>query len=147
MISAVVDGKLIADALQVGGDLYMYSDGENKAAFKAVHLRGAKVAGQIAMMGATFDSGFYAVSLEVGEILVMRDAHCADSVNMRGSHVGGVLDVRGATLAGLDLSGASIAADLILGKPGHPVIWRGKNGGSGDLNLRNTHISNLMDGG
>src|SRR5262249_9686690 len=59
--------------------------------------------------------------------------------------VGGGLDLRGATLAGLDLSGASIATDLALGESGHSAVWKRKNGEPSALNLDNTHIVNLAD--
>ncbi len=55
MTGASFDGELDAYALQVGGDVLMDSEGQNKASFKDVDLRGAKVAGQIAMTGASFD--------------------------------------------------------------------------------------------
>ena len=45
----------------------------------------------------------------------MPDGRFADQVNMGLAHIGGSLDLSGAGLAGLDLSGASIAADLKLG--------------------------------
>ncbi len=61
------------------------------------------------------------------------------------SHVGGNLDLRGATLANLDLSGASIAGDLRLGGAHNSAVWTGKSGAPGTLNLHNTHAGNLMD--
>jgi hypothetical protein len=64
------------------------------------------------------------------------------------AHTGGSLDIRGATLAKLDLSGASIAGDLALGggeKAKTSALWRTKDGKPGDLILRNTRIANLMD--
>ena len=52
---ASFDGRLNADALQVGGMLLMRSEGENKASFKDVVLRGAKITGAIYMNSASFD--------------------------------------------------------------------------------------------
>jgi hypothetical protein len=75
----------------------------------------------------------------------MRDAHYAQPVVMVFSHVGGNLDLRGATLANLDLSGASIAGDLRLGGAHNSAVWTGKSGAPGTLNLHNTHAGNLMD--
>ena len=46
----------------------MNSDGQNKATFKDVFLSGAKVAGQLAMLGASIDGGLYASQLQVGAI-------------------------------------------------------------------------------
>ena len=85
---------LYADVLQVGGDLDMQS-ATNKACFKVV-LNGANITGQTYMGNAGFDGKIDAIDLQVG----------------------GYLDLRGATLAGLDLSGASITRDLVVGEPG-----------------------------
>jgi hypothetical protein len=62
------------------------------------------------MPGASFDGALDAASLKVGGDLLMRDAHCADKVDMFFARVGRNLDLRGASLGDLDLSGASIAA-------------------------------------
>ena len=51
--------------LQVGGDLLMYSDAQNKASFKDVNLIGAKITGNVGM-GASFDGALNAGLLEVG---------------------------------------------------------------------------------
>jgi hypothetical protein len=75
----------------------------------------------------------------------MRDVKCIGQVRMVFAHIGGGLDLRGATMTGLDLSSASIATDLALGEPGKPAIWKGKNGEPGTLTLKNTHIGNLVD--
>jgi hypothetical protein len=101
--------------------------------------------GQIDMAGANFESKLNADSLQAGGDLFMRDAHYAQPVVMVFSHVGGNLDLRGATLANLDLSGASIAGDLRLGGAHNPAVWTGKSGAPGTLNLHNTHAGNLMD--
>ncbi|PNE11903.1 MAG: hypothetical protein CR217_06355 [Beijerinckiaceae bacterium] len=146
MIGASFDGALDADSLQAGGSLLMYSKDQNKTSFKDVVLRFAKITGQIDMTYASFDGTLDAEGLRVDGPLFMRDANFADAVDMVFAHVGINLDLRGATLADLDLSGASIAGDLALGQPpaGKPAVWKGNNGEPGNLNLRNTHIGNLM---
>jgi uncharacterized protein YjbI with pentapeptide repeats len=140
MNGASFDGALNADALQAGGFLFMRS-----ASFKNVNLSSAKITGQIDMTGASVDGTLDAESLQAGGRLFMRDAHFAKEVVMVSVHVGGSLDLRGTTLAGLDLSGASIAADLRLGGQYKFAPWTENNGKPGDLTLRNTHIGNLMD--
>jgi uncharacterized protein YjbI with pentapeptide repeats len=145
MSGASFDGALNANALQVGGMLLMRSEGEYKASFKDVDLGGAKITGQIDMSGASFDGILNADSLQTGGDLFMRDDRCAGPVVMDFAHIGGNLDLRGATLINLDLSGASVGGDLRLGGTGHSAVWKGKNGEPGALNLRNAHIGNLAD--
>jgi hypothetical protein len=145
MIGASFDGTLDATNLQVGGDLYMYSSSRNWASFKNVSLLDAKIGGQISMTVATLEGKVKADSLQVGGDLFMRDIACTDQILMVFAHVGGGLDLRGAALAGLNLSGASIATDLALGEPGKPAIWKGKKAEPDTLTMRNTHIGNLVD--
>ena len=146
MTGASFGGVLYADSLQVGEMLLMRSEGENKASFKDVDLPGAKITGQIDMTGASFDGTLDASYVQVGDDLILIDAHCARPVVMVFAHIGGNLNLAGATLAGLYLSGASIAGDLTLnGAPYKSVVWKGEKGKPGTLNLRNTHIGNLMD--
>ncbi len=97
------------------------------------------------MVGASFEGPLYAESLQAGGDLFMRDAHCALPIDMFFAHVGSNLDLRGATLAGLDLSGASVAEDLRLGGAYKSAVWTRKNGEPGTLNLHNAHAGNLMD--
>jgi len=97
------------------------------------------------MVGASFGGTLNADSLQAGGDLFMRDASCAQQVVMFFAHIGGNLDLRGATLAGLDLSGASIAGDLRFGGGYKPAVWTGKNGDPGTLNLHTAHTGNLMD--
>jgi uncharacterized protein YjbI with pentapeptide repeats len=140
MNGASVDGELNAEFLQVEGSLFMAW-----ASFKDVNLAGAKITGQISMKNASFDGALDADSLKAGGDLFMSDANCAHKVDMVFAHVGGNLDLRGATLAGLDLSGASIAADLRLGGSHKSAVWTGNSGEPGVLTVHNTHIGNLMD--
>jgi hypothetical protein len=146
MTGASIGGMLNADYLQVGGSLFMRSDAQSKARFKDVVLHGAKITGSIHMAGASFDGALNADSLRVGGSLHMLDAHYAHKVAMLFALIGAHLDMRGATLAGLGLSGTSIAGDLRLGGGScKSAVWKGKNGEPGTLDLRNTHIGNLMD--
>jgi uncharacterized protein YjbI with pentapeptide repeats len=138
MDGAMVDGTLNADNLQVGGAVHMRSRGENKATFKRIVLRSAKITGQLSMIGATVDGKFTAEFLQVGGSLQMRSEDenaIFRDIDLHSSHVAGSFDLRGATLANLDLSTASIGTDFMLGS----TVW------TGTLNLRNAHIGNLMD--
>lgn len=146
MSGARVDGALKADYLQVGGPLFMRSDAQNKASFGDVVLHGAKIGGSVHLVGARFEGALNANSLQVGGSLHMQNADYAEKVGMLFAHVGANLDLRGATFAGLNLSGASVTGDLRLGGgPYKSVVWRGKNGEPGALDLRNARIGNLMD--
>ena len=143
LIGASVDGKLDGDSLQVG-DLLMYSDGENKASFKDVILGGAKVTGLLDMIGASIDGTLDGSSLQVGSDLNMRDVH-GDRAQMPFAHIGSNLDIRRATFAHLDLSGAVVNGDFRLGGPYGSRPWSEKNGKPGSLNLRSAHIGSLAD--
>jgi uncharacterized protein YjbI with pentapeptide repeats len=167
MTGASFEDMLNADSLEAGRDLFMASVDQNKASFKEVNLRGARIAGQIDMTsasfkdvnlnlakitgqidmtGASFDGTLNADALQVDGELSMDDAHCYGEVVMTFARIGGNLELPGATLAGLDLSGATIAGDLQLGEPGNPAVWKGNDGEPGTLDLRNAHVvGNLMD--
>ena len=94
---------------------------------------------------ASFDDKLDAYFLHVGQSLFMRFADSASQINMIFAHVGENLDLRGATLANIDLSGTSVVGELQLGGKRPSVGWKGKNGESGVLTLRNTHVGSLMD--
>jgi hypothetical protein len=142
LAGSLTKGNFVADRLKSGSDVFL----GNSAAFKSnVRLNGANVDGDVDMFGATFDGTLNAESLKAGGDLVMRDANCAHAVVMVFARIGGNLDLRGATLAGLDLSGASINGDLRLGGAYKSVDWHGTNKEPGTLNLRDTHVGNLMD--
>jgi hypothetical protein len=163
MIGASFDGPLFAGLLKVGGDLGMGSltaerlkefarrvgtPSEYKASkvkFKQVFLTGSKVEGNILIPDAVFEGALDASFLQVGGDMDMHDSHCADQVELGLARIGGSLNLRGAGLAGLDLSGASIAADLHLGSTHDSVVCKGNDCKPGALNLRNAHVSGLMD--
>jgi hypothetical protein len=154
-------GSVDADSVKIGGFLLMQTDAQNKASFKKVVLHNAKIERGINMDGASFAEPLEADSLQVDGDLNMRyGANYAKSVHMPLAHVGGNLDLRGATLASLDLSGASIAEDFRLGGGSEkPAVWtqnkracdrrlcgvRSNPDDLNALNLHNAHVGNLMD--
>jgi hypothetical protein len=73
--------------------------------------------------------------LQVGGNTDMPDSHFADQVDMGLAHIGGSLDLSGAGLVGLDLSGASIAADLKLGGAHDSALCKNNDCKPGALNL------------
>jgi uncharacterized protein YjbI with pentapeptide repeats len=142
MDGATFEGNLVADGLYVGGVLFM----RDKATFKEVNLTGAKVINEVDMAGSTFNGYLNADRLEVGGALFMNDVIATKRVNMILANVRAALDLCGATLAELDLSGASVAGDLRLGGKGLlSTVWRTQEGKPGKLSLRNARIANLMD--
>jgi hypothetical protein len=145
MVGASLGGTLTAYKMKVEGDLYMHSDGQHQANFQDVDLTGAKITGQISMVGASFDGTMDANGLQVGGSPFLRHANCTHAIDMTFAHVDSNLDLRGTTVVGLDVSGASIAGDLRLGQPGYHAVSKGKTGEPGNLNLQNVHIGNLMD--
>jgi uncharacterized protein YjbI with pentapeptide repeats len=144
LVGASFSGTLGAGSLQAS-DLIMRSDNQNKASFKDVDLHGGKIAGQIDMTGASFGGALNAEGLDVGSSLLMRGANYAQKVDMVFAHIGGNLDLRGSTLAGLDLSGASVSGDLRLHRPYKSPPRKGNDRELGDLNLRNARTGSLVD--
>ena len=163
MIGASFDGPLFAGLLKVGGNLGMGSQTAEslehfarlagapseykaiKVKFKQVFLTGSKVEGNILIPDASFEGAMDASFLQAGGNMNMPDSRFADQVNMGLAHIGGSLDLSGAGLAGLDLSGASIAADLKLGGAHGSSLCKGNDCKHGALNLRNVHIGSRMD--
>jgi len=81
--------------------------------------------------------------LNVGGDLVIRDACHADKTAMPFANVGGNVDLRGASLADIDLSGASVAGELRI--DGQKLAACPKITGDPDvLNLRNAKVGNLL---
>jgi uncharacterized protein YjbI with pentapeptide repeats len=137
MRGASFNGLLFADSLQVGEALLMRSQGENKASFNDVNLCSAKVAGQVDMSGASFNRLLFAESLHVDGDLYLKDARAGGNVIFTFAHAGS-MDLRGANLASVNLTGASVGRDFIIGKLQRPSAWA-------VLNLRNAHVGYLTD--
>src|SRR5208283_1953169 len=163
MIGASFDGPLYAGLLRVGGNLEMGSltaerlkdlarrvgslpeYRASQVKFKQVFLTGSKVEGNILIPDTSIEGTVDASFLQVGGNMNMPDSRFADQVEMGLAHIGGSLDLSGAGLAGLDLSGASIAADLKLGGAHESALCKGNDCKPAALNLRNVHIGSRMD--
>ena len=163
MIGASFDGPLYAGLLRVGGNLEMGSltaewlkdlarrvgslpeYRASQVKFKQVFLTGSKVEGNILIPDTSIEGAVDASFLQVGGNMNMPDSRFADQVEMGLAHIGGSLDLSGAGLAGLDLSGASIAADLKLGGAHESALCKGNDCKPAALNLRNVHIGSRMD--
>ena len=116
MSGATLDGELNADSLQVGGALYMRSDGSNKASFKNVTLSGAKVTGEIDMDGASFDGELKADGLQAGDVFMRSAGNNKASflnVSLVGAKVTGEIDMDGASFDGeLNADGLQVGGPL-----------------------------------
>ena len=114
------------------------------ATFKQdVNLSAAKIMGPLDMSAASFEGKLNAEALNVGGDLVIRDACHIDKAAMSFAHVGGNVDLRGARLADIDLSGASVAGELRI--DGQKLAACPKTSGNPDvLSLRNAKVGNLL---
>jgi hypothetical protein len=139
MTGASLDGTLNADKLQVGGSLYLRSVGQNKASFKNVNLNIAKIRGQFVMVGASFNGALNVERLQVDGSLFMNKSHFAE-VNMVFAHIGGNLNLRGATMYGFNLSGASVIGSLRL----KDAVWKRRIRKPCALVLYDAHIGKLI---
>ena len=146
MGGATFDGKLEAGLLQVGGVLQMASKPPNLLTTfkKDVTLNGAKITGTFNADGVIFEGKVNADSLKVGGDLFMRLACHADRADMAFANVGGNLDLRSASLADADFSGASVAGELRLGGQKFPRCRTSSGALTDILNLRNAKVGSLM---
>jgi hypothetical protein len=141
---ASFEGALDAGLLQVGGDLSLASRAPNLTRFeKGVNLTRAKIAGTLSADWASFADALNADSLKVGGDLFMRFVCHADKAVLVFANVGGNLDLTGASLADVDVSGASIAGQLRLDGKKFEVCARSKDK-QDVLNLRNARVGNLL---
>ena len=105
-------GKLDLDSASIDGNLFM-----RDATFSDVYLKGAEIGGQLAMDCSRFGSRLDMASISVGDDLFMRDAEVDKDVTLVFISVGSVLDIRGANMGMLDLTGARIGSELRISSP------------------------------
>jgi hypothetical protein len=141
MQNSDINGSLNAYNVQVGGYLTLM---DTHFSAKS-NIAQAQILGVANFDKARFDEGLEAYGLQVGGYLSTRNAIFGSTLNMAFSKLGNNLDVRNATIANLDLSGASVAAELQLGSHDHRPNWKTKDGKNGSLNLRNARVGTLMD--
>jgi hypothetical protein len=132
-----VDGDLILPDAEFGGD---------------VTLSDANIHGRFDLIGSKFaPTATLAVEeLHVGRDALWRDVHAARPIDAVFLAVSGSLDLRGATLGGLDLSGAAVNGDLRLGgryDNGEEAWtkWASSDNASPLIVLRNARVGNLQD--
>ena len=150
MSGSTFQGKLTMDSISVDEGLFMDKQGE----FQEVRLVGAKIGGNLSMDGSRFQDKLIMDSISVGQSIFMwaQDKSQAElqEVDLTFSHIGGSLDVRGAELWKLILTGAQVDDDLVLGSPEATVTWtvskdKGNEPNPPRLTLQNTTIGALQD--
>jgi hypothetical protein len=152
LIGAKVVGTLDMDSVDIGGSLLMKSDrsvSEQRAELNDVDLRSAKVGGQVSLVGAKVAGTVNMYAAEIGESVFMRSdpsmsehrAEFDSGVSLIFAEIGGSLDVQGAVLSSLDLTGTKIRADLRLALRSWPPQWRS----GGRLVVRNTSVDAIQD--
>ena len=146
MFGSTFTGGLDMDLLSVGGSLFM-----NNAIYKHVNLTGAKIANIVDMSDSKFIDQLDMNSTSIGSSLIMSYAKFENMTNLTFLSVGSNLEIQGAVLRRLDLTGARIEQTLRLSKSGVPNIeW--KNYELGDetsqtpkLTLKNVKVDVLQD--
>jgi uncharacterized protein YjbI with pentapeptide repeats len=137
MTGAKVTGNLNMDATSIGGILLMDAGAE----FTNIYLRGTKVHGQLAMIGARVTGELDIDAVVIGTSLFLRDAIFKKAIKCEFVQVGQNLDLRGAELSSLDLTGTSIGNELRLATPG----WKPKWQQGSHLILRNVKVNALQE--
>ncbi len=140
MSSATVTGELDMDAVSIGRILLMSkkpTEEANKGAtFEEVHLRGARIGGQLGMDGATVRGKLNINAASIGTSLYMRDgATFKKEVNLGRAQIKSHLDMTGATVEGkLDMEASSIGGDLFM-----------RDGNFADVNLHFARVGLSLD--
>ena len=139
MIGSTFEGKLTMDDASIGGSLLM-----RNAKFKEARLAGLKVGNQLSMIGSKFGDTLNMGSASIKGSLLLRNANLDKSARLTFLSVGSILDARGATLRGLDLSGTQIEGELLfgLGEGAKKTEWKGT---SPKIKLRNASVGALQD--
>ncbi len=139
-------GTFEGGGLSTGGSLRM-ADGSK---FGDVVLRGARIGDQLILSGSAFGGRLDGESMIVDQDLHMVDSRVAGPTHLPFIRVGGSVDVGGATLTALNLSGATVGKDFALGGGGNPVRWVGSTDSDGRtrgpwMSLWNASVGGLVD--
>jgi hypothetical protein len=105
-------------------------------------LQLCKIEGQLNMSNSTFSGTLNMNGMEVKSHLFMRDTYVEKKILLTFTKIQGGLDISGAVLSFLDLTGTKVVQEFRLGSGSHPrVKWTGNS----ELILRNTEVGNLQD--
>ena len=120
MVSSTFAGGLDMDLLSVGGSLFM-----NNAIYKNVKLAGAKIENIVDMRDANFKGELDMNSTLIGSSLIMSRTKFENMTNLTFLSVGSNLEIQGAVLRRLDLTGARIEQTLRLSRAGESNLeWK-----------------------
>jgi uncharacterized protein YjbI with pentapeptide repeats len=148
MTGAHLYRALSADSIKVDSTFFVASQIDGSA----VRLVGANIGGDLDMNRVKIKGTVEISSVQVKSNIFANYVVFLDAVDAKYANIGSNLDIRDATLAGLDLTGASIGKDLVLGsrrqhapdEHPHATEWRYAKG-EPQLILRNAHVGNLLD--
>ena len=121
------NGTLQMGGLSTEGHLMM-NDGTK---FEEVVLRGARIGGQLSLSDAVFGGRFDGESMMVERDLHMVRARFDGVTDLPLISVGGSVDVGGAKLNALNLTGARVGNQLVFGAGGDTVRWASSEDGEG----------------
>ena len=127
-------------AVKVGQSLFM-SDG---AVLRDVTLSRAAIGGQLDMTDSTFRGRTKMGSVTVGDTLYMRRTFFPEDseVQLFFANIGSNLDLSGAHIGSIDLTGTRITGEFNLGSArGSPTRWLGNS----RMILRNTQVGVIQD--
>jgi hypothetical protein len=140
MANARFEAGINADSLKLGGNLFL-RDGAVVTG-GVLRLVGASIEGGLVMDNARFEAGIVADSLKLGGSLFLFDSKFTAPPRIRAAEIGRVIDLTGATLPGLDLSGTVVNGDLRLSRGDRAVpTWSARSA----LVLRNTQVLAIAD--
>ena len=151
LIGTVVTGEFIGDGLQTDTDLQLRGDTEFR---RNVSLNQARINGILDMTDTKLVGTLSLQGVRVFDVFLRSSTKAkapasfagGSGVEMTLAKITNRLDFRGAILGDVNLSGATIAGDLVLGTQGSfRTEWKRANGTAAKLDLRNAQVGNLQD--
>ena len=152
--NSVITGELNLSSATVGHSIW-----GSKTRFDFVVMNLAKIRNQIVLQGAVFEKGLSMFASSVGESMFLRGARFHGPVELDFVHIGGNLDIRGATIGTLDLIGSRIEQEFRIGDfpvnrcreqelfpQGCKLVWLGTKANMPKVNLRNAKVGIVNDG-
>ena len=149
---ARIGGQVSLDGAHVAGDLILHGVAieaallMTSAEFGDVELVGARIGNQFSTVGSTFRRDLYMDASTIGTDLYMRKTTFLGDVSLLFLRVASNLDLRGAVLNMLDLSGTRIGGELLLAMAGEELEWQGCRNDSGATTAPKLDLTNVTTG-